>query len=131
MKIIKTFRKVIKNCMKIIKNYMKRFRNCFVCVMLYVPVNNIPVMLECFPIFLDLSSTKQRIKRLAQGHNAVPPLSLNQKMYEIMKNCMKIIKKMYENNQKLYENNQKMYENNQKEIGLNWSLDYNNYATAV
>ena len=44
---------------------------------------------------------------------------------------MKNNQKLYENIKKLYENNQKLYENNQKEIGLNWSLYYNNYTTAV
>ena len=30
----------------------------------------------CFPVFLGLTSTKQMIKCLAQGHNTVPPVSL-------------------------------------------------------
>ena len=40
-------------------------------LILYVPVNNLnSVMSE--QVFLGLTSTKQRIKCLAQGHNAVP-----------------------------------------------------------
>ena len=40
-------------------------------LMLYVPINRFSVVLRYF-----LSSTKQRIKCLAQGHNTVPPVSL-------------------------------------------------------
>ena len=41
-------------------------------LILNIPVNNFSVMSE--RVFLGLTSTKQSIKCLAQGHNAVPPL---------------------------------------------------------
>ena len=44
--------------------------------MLQVPVINFSVMPGRFPVFLGCTSTKQRIKCLAQGHNTVPPISL-------------------------------------------------------
>ena len=44
----------------------------------YVPVNNFSVMSGHYPVFLGLTSTKQRIKfGLAQGFNTVPLVSLN------------------------------------------------------
>ena len=45
-------------------------------LMLYIQVNNFSVMLGHFPVFLGYTNTKQRIKYLAQGHNTVPPVSL-------------------------------------------------------
>ena len=48
-------------------------------LMLYVLVNNPSVMLGCVPVFLGnqgWTSTKQRIKRLAQGQGTVPPVSV-------------------------------------------------------
>ena len=45
-------------------------------MMLYIPVNKFSVLQKRFIVFLYLASTKQSIKRLAQGHNAVPPMSL-------------------------------------------------------
>ena len=49
------------------------------CLILYIPVNNFSVMLGW--VFLVCTSTKQRIKCLAQGHNtvtlpAIPSLTL-------------------------------------------------------
>ena len=41
--------------------------------MLYIPFNNFQ---SCPDTFLSLTSAKQRIKCLAQGHNTVPPVSL-------------------------------------------------------
>ena len=49
---------------------------CLFVLMVYTPVNNFLVMSGLFPIFQGLTSTKLRIKCLAQGHNAVPQLSL-------------------------------------------------------
>ena len=43
---------------------------CLFVLILYVPVNNFLVMLGW--VFLGWTSTKQRIKCLDQGHNAVP-----------------------------------------------------------
>ena len=43
-------------------------------LVLYIPVNNCPVLPGQFPIFLGLTITKQRIMCLAQGHNPVPPV---------------------------------------------------------
>ena len=45
-------------------------------LLLYVPVNNFSVMSWCFPVFMVWTSTKQRIRCLAQGHTTVPPLSI-------------------------------------------------------
>ena len=42
-------------------------------LMIFIPVNNFSVMPECFP---NWTSTKERIKRLIQGHNTVPLESL-------------------------------------------------------
>ena len=55
------------------KNADQPLHLCF-CLILYVPVNNFSVMSG--QVFLALTSTKQRIKCLAQGHNAVPPVRL-------------------------------------------------------
>ena len=44
--------------------------------MLYVPVNNRSGTPEHFPVFLGWTSTKQRIKCLAKGHNTIHPASL-------------------------------------------------------
>ena len=41
-------------------------------LILYSPVNNFSIMPG--RVFLGLTSTKQRIKCLAQGHNTVPPV---------------------------------------------------------
>ena len=49
--------------------------NLFV-LMFHVPVNNFSVMSGRFPVFLGWTSTKQRIKWLAQGQNTVPDMSL-------------------------------------------------------
>ena len=58
-----------------------RFIICLFVLMLYVPVNNFSVMLGPFPVFLGWTSTKQRIKCLAQWHNTVPPdKSVSQKI---------------------------------------------------
>ena len=46
----------------------------FVCWFLYTPVNNFSVMQGL--VFLGLTSTKQKIRCLAQGDNAVPPVRL-------------------------------------------------------
>ena len=40
-------------------------------LILYVPVNNLNSVMSGW-VFLGLTSTKQRIKCLAQGHKAVP-----------------------------------------------------------
>ena len=45
--------------------------------MLYVPVDNFSDKSERFPVFLGLTSSKQRIKCLAEGHNTVTPVCLN------------------------------------------------------
>ena len=42
-------------------------------LMFYVPVNNFSVMSG---VFLSCTSSKQRIKRLAKGHNTVTLMSL-------------------------------------------------------
>ena len=39
--------------------------------MFYIPVNNFSVMSGQLPVFLCWTSTKQRIKCLAHGHNTV------------------------------------------------------------
>ena len=44
--------------------------------MLYVPVNIFSVMFLQYPVFLGLTSTKQKIKSLAKGYNTVPLVSL-------------------------------------------------------
>ena len=44
-------------------------------LLLYGPVNNFSVMLGRIPVFLALTNTKPRIKCLAQGLNAVSPVS--------------------------------------------------------
>ena len=49
---------------------------CLIDLILNIPVNNISVMSG--QVFLGLTSTKQRIKCLAHGHNAVPPVRLKQ-----------------------------------------------------
>ena len=46
----------------------------FYFLILYIPVNNFSVMSRW--VILGLTSTKQRMKYLAQGQNAVPPLRL-------------------------------------------------------
>ena len=46
----------------------------FVCLILYVPVKSFSVMLGW--VFLGWTSTKQMVKHLAQGYNAVPPVRL-------------------------------------------------------
>ena len=56
-------------------SHIKKFIVCVYVFMLYVPVNNCSVMLRSFPFFLDRTSTKQRIKCLAQGHNTVASVS--------------------------------------------------------
>ena len=43
-------------------------------LILYVPVKSFPVMSG--QVFLGLTSTKQRIKFLAEGHNTVAPMRL-------------------------------------------------------
>ena len=43
-------------------------------LILYVPANNFSVMSGC--VFLDLTSSKQGLMCLAQGHNAVMPVRL-------------------------------------------------------
>ena len=48
---------------------------CKFVLLLKVSVNNFSVMLGRFSVFLALTSTKLRIKCLAQGHNAVSPVS--------------------------------------------------------
>ena len=45
-------------------------------LMLYIPVNNFSVMPGKCPVFLGRTSTKQRIKCLAQEHNTMRPVSL-------------------------------------------------------
>ena len=45
-------------------------------LLLYVPVSSFSVMSERLPVFLGRTSTKQRIKCLAQEHNTVSPVSL-------------------------------------------------------
>ena len=45
---------------------------CLFDLILYVSVNNFSVMLG--QVFLGLTSTKQRIKGLSQGHNKVSPV---------------------------------------------------------
>ena len=47
---------------------------CLFDLILYVPVNTFSVMSG--QVFLGLTSTKQRIKCLAQGHKAVPTVRL-------------------------------------------------------
>ena len=47
---------------------------CLFYLILYIPANIFSVMSGW--VFLGLTSTKQRTKCLAQGHNAVPPVSL-------------------------------------------------------
>ena len=47
---------------------------CLFDLIINVPVNIFSVMSGW--VFLGLTSTKQRIKCLAQGHNAVPPVRL-------------------------------------------------------
>ena len=47
---------------------------CWFDMILYVPVNKFSVMSGQF--FLGLTSTKQGLMCLAQGHNAVPPVRL-------------------------------------------------------
>ena len=42
----------------------------------YVPVKNFSVMLRQLQVFQSSTSTKQRAKCQSQGHNAVPPVSL-------------------------------------------------------
>ena len=49
---------------------------CFVCVNALQVINNFSVMSRHFTESLGWTSTKQRIKCLAQGHNTMPPLSL-------------------------------------------------------
>ena len=49
-------------------------RPCLFVLILYVQVNNFSVMSTS--LFLGLTSTKQRIECLAQGHNAVLPVKL-------------------------------------------------------
>ena len=48
--------------------------NVLLDLILYVPVKNFSVMSG--RVFLGLTSTKQRMKCLAQGHNAVPLVRL-------------------------------------------------------
>ena len=45
-------------------------------LMLYILVNNFSVMSGHFPVFMGLTSIKLRIKSIAQGHNTLPPVSL-------------------------------------------------------
>ena len=45
--------------------------------MFYVPQKKLSVMSGRLPVFLGWTSTKQRIKYHAQGHNKVPPKSLD------------------------------------------------------
>ena len=47
---------------------------CLFVLIIYVPVNNFSVTLG--PVFLDLTSTKQRIKCCAHGHNTLPLVRL-------------------------------------------------------
>ena len=47
---------------------------CLIDLILYVPVNNLSVMLGW--VFLGLTSTKQGLMCLAQGQNAVTPVRL-------------------------------------------------------
>ena len=49
---------------------------CLIVLMSYIPVNIVSIMMGHFPVFLHSTSSKQRIKCLAQGHNTVPPVSL-------------------------------------------------------
>ena len=42
-------------------------------LMLYVTVNNFSVMSRRYPVFPDLTSTKQQIRCFAKGHNTVTP----------------------------------------------------------
>ena len=44
-------------------------------LILYISVNNFSVMSGKFPVFLGKTSTKQRIKCFAQGHNTVSTVS--------------------------------------------------------
>ena len=46
-------------------------------LMLYVIANTVSVMSGRFPVFLGLTSIKQRIKYLVQEHNAVPTCTVN------------------------------------------------------
>ena len=50
------------------------FNLCLFVLILYVPVNNFLIMSQ--RVFLSWTVTKQGIKCLAQGHNAVPPVKL-------------------------------------------------------
>ena len=43
---------------------------------MFVLMLNVSVMFRQFPVFLGLTSTKKRIKRLAQGQKTVPPVRL-------------------------------------------------------
>ena len=45
---------------------------CLFALRFYIPVNYFSVMSGWFPVFLGLTSAKQQIKLLAQGHNTVP-----------------------------------------------------------
>ena len=62
--------KVTTSRQRVEKNVLDYF--CLLMLMLYVPVNNLSVMLGCFPVFLGLTSAKQRMKFLTQEHNTVP-----------------------------------------------------------
>ena len=50
---------------------------CLFVLMFYAPVKRFPVMSGWFPIFLGWTSTKQRIKYLAKGHNTVTPAAVS------------------------------------------------------
>ena len=63
--------------------------SCLFVLILYVPVNNFSVMLGW--VFLGWTSTKQTIKCLAQGHNAVPPPLLRSFSCNAFVNCPFII----------------------------------------
>ena len=49
---------------------------CLFVSLLYFPVNNFSVKWGWFPVFLSLTSTKQRIKYLVHKHNEVSSVSL-------------------------------------------------------
>ena len=57
-----------------LSNSSPNFSFCLFVLIHYVPVNNFSAMSG--RVFLGLTSTKQRIKCIAQGHNIVPLVRL-------------------------------------------------------
>ena len=67
---------MLKKCQKVwiqIRTILCLSWTVFVLI-LYIPVNNSSVMLG--QVFLSWTSSKERIKCLAQGHNTMPPVRL-------------------------------------------------------